>query len=1528
MEQSTSSSSTDIAIIGIAGRFPRAGNPEELWRRLSNGEDCISFFNDEELRIEGVDERLLSLSNYVRASPVIEGIEYFDAAFFGVTPRDAELMDPQHRLFMESCWEALENAGYDPSRYSRDIGLFAGARTDTYLIANLASHKDIVESVGPFHLGLGNDLAFLTTRISHGFDLRGPSCSLHIACSTSLVAVHLACQSLLLDECQMALAGGVAINVPHKVGYLYEEGSVMSPDGHCRVFDAEARGTIFGSGVGVVVLKRLEDALTDGDFVHAIIKGSAVNNDGATKASFTAPGIQGQIRVIREAQNAGGVKPETISYVECHGTGTLLGDAVEIRALTKAFRGETKKQGFCAVGSVKSNVGHLDAAAGITGLIKVVQSLKHRMLPPSLHFKQPNPQIDFAHSPFYVNTALTPWKSESGPRRAGVSAFGVGGTNAHVIVEEAPAPKAPEKGRDWQVLPLSARTETALQKALQNLANHLRQDETIDLADAAFTLQMGRRAFPYRWAGVCSDVEQAVTALQGSVAEDGREGVEEGSRKVAFLFPGQGSQYAGMGQELYEKEKVFRQALQQCAEILKPELGIDLCAALYQEASGEVEQTWLAQPGLFAVEYGMAQLWMSWGVEPQALLGHSLGEYTAACLAGVMSLEEALGVVVVRGQLMQRLPLGGMLAVGMGEAQVGRMLKEGVSLAAINAADLCVVSGRLEAIERLEKELQEGGVSCKRLRTSHAFHHAMVEPILGAFLEKMRQVRLRAPGLPFISNVSGRWIQDQEAQDPEYWVKHLRQPVQFERGLKQLVQGEEWMLVEAGPGQGLKRLAQKQGAGRVVATMPGSGAGGSETETMLRAVGQLWSEGVHVNWQAFHAGVRRNRIPMPTYPFERKRYWIDPPPAATGDAGSKGRQGTGKTPNVSRWFWYPSWKLSCPIGIKPTKLEPGGTWTIFLDNKGLGLELGSSLQELGQQVVTVYKGESFFQSDKLSYRINPEKESDYRDLMVHLHESGWRVENLLHLWSLDSDWESGRKDLFFDQCQSNGLLSLLHVTHTLIPHPSDAQYRIWVVCSNAAQVESQDRVSPEKTGILALCKVLPQEDQSFTTRVIDIDSPQTLEDRRHRVECILGELQARSADTVVAYRETCRWTQSYERISAQPEFLPENALRREGVYLITGGLGAVGILIAEWLARTAKARLVLVGRSPLPPRKEWQDILDQSQQSEQSRRIEKLLALEQLGTEVEVVCADVSDLAQMQEVFRISKNRFGRIDGIIHAAGITSGPSVFCLASDTGKDACEIQARPKAKGLLVLQEIVHDTPVDFVLCISSNAAVLGGLGFTAYAAANLFMDAFVQRQRLKKGKTQWISTDWDHWPEETKKLANFHTSMDEFAMTSEEAKEAFFRALLLGQSGQLIVSTGDLQQRVNLWISQQSPSQDALSGPTPGLPPKLPRPKVKTVYVEPRNKNEKKLAEIWEEALGVEKVGVNDDFFELGGHSLLATKLVVKIRGIFGTDLPLAKLFEGPTVSQMASYFVDSAKDPNEAGSPATKDQESLVAAE
>jgi len=871
-----------IAIVGMSGACSQAENLHLFWEKISRGEELIRFIGGEQSRFSPNSGPV-----HVPAVSCMESVDLFDAAFFGMTPAEAEITDPQHRILLEHSARALEDSGYDPGKAAGAVGVFAGATTNSYLVRNIASRPDLMYSIDPVQLNIANGVDFLTTRISYKLNLRGPSHAVQSACSTSLVAVHCACRSLLDFECDMALAGGVSVNVTLFNGYNYQEGGILSPDGHCRVFDADARGTVFGSGAGVVALKRLEDALNDGDTIHAVILGSAVNNDGITKAGFTAPSVQGQIQVIVEALSAAGVEASSISYVECHGTGTPLGDPVEVRALSKAF-GEGKANS-CALGSVKSNVGHLDAAAGVIGLIKTVLALKHRMIPPSLHYRRPNPQINFAGTPFYVNTVLSPWKQESGPLRAGVSAFGVGGTNAHVVLEEAPEAEAGGESRPWHLLVLSARSEEALEEMGKNLAGHLRQHEEQDMADVAYTLQTGRQRFSWRRTLVCGSREEAMAML-----EQGSEGMawghgegEEGGGRTVFLFPGQGAQHRVMGGELYEREPVYRKHMEECSEVLKDVLGVDLGELLSgrggekeERLRGEMDQTWLAQPALLAVEYALAQLWMSWGIRPEAMLGHSLGEYTAACVAGVMTVEEGLKLVAERGRLMQRGRPGAMLAVMLGAEEVGEMLGKGLSVAAVNAPGLCTVSGEVEPVEELKERLQEGGVNCQRLRTSHAFHSEMVEDAGREFLEQVRKLRLRAPCIPFISNVTGKWIREEEARDAEYWVRQMREPVQFAGGMEELLREEGRVMLEVGPGQGLRRLGLRQREARrarlLLASLPGSG-GGSEQQAMLNTLGRMWAAGAEVDWKGFQTGKRR-RVPLPTYPFQRRRFWIDPAP--------------------------------------------------------------------------------------------------------------------------------------------------------------------------------------------------------------------------------------------------------------------------------------------------------------------------------------------------------------------------------------------------------------------------------------------------------------------------------------------------------------------------------------------------------------------------------------------------------------------------------------------------------------------------
>jgi acyl transferase domain-containing protein len=888
---------SEIAIIGMSGRFPGAGNVSAFWDNLLGGVETITTFTDEELIAAGEDPQAINHPDYVKARGVLENIEMFDAAFFGFTRREAEIMDPQQRMFLECAWEALEDAGYDSETYEGAVGVFAGVSVSRYLF-NLYSHPDLLKSVGHYQAVLGNDKDFLATRVSYKLNLKGPSVVVQTACSTSMVAVHMACQSLLLRECDMALAGAAAVKGLKKTGYVYHEGGITSPDGHCRAFDERAQGTVDSDGIGVVTLKRLTDALTDGDQIYAIIKSSAINNDGSLKVGYTAPSVEGQARAIVEAIALAEVEAEALTYVEAHGTGTPLGDPVEITALTKAFRESTQKKNFCAIASVKSNIGHLDTAAGVAGLIKTALALKHKMLPPSLHFTNPNPKIDFENSPFYVNSKLTEWKTDQTPRLAGVSSFGIGGTNAHVVLEEAPATGAPGKSRPWHLLMLSAKTATALDAATERLAEHLKQHPELNIADVAYTLQRGRRSFSQRRTVLCRDAAEAVAALQ---TPDPRRlqahPKPPASPPVVFMFPGQGTQYVNMALELYGAEPLFLEQVDLCAELLKARLGLDLRDVLYpkeeagaEETAAQLDQTALAQPALFVVEYALARLWTEWVGEPQAMIGHSIGEYVAACLAGVFSLEAALTLVAGRGRLMQNMPSGAMLAVALSEAELEPLLDERLSLAAVNGHARSVVAGTNEAVEELQGRLAARGINSRPLRTSHAFHSGMMEPVLEPFTELVAHTALRPPTIPYISNVTGTWITAAEATDPGYWAQHLRRTVRFADGLSIFLKEKGWALLEVGPGQTLSAMVNQhpdKEAGQVVlSSLGGAQAGQPEMASVLSALGQLWAVGRQINWPRFYAQEQRRRVSLPTYAFDRQRCWIDAPVAASRAAAS------------------------------------------------------------------------------------------------------------------------------------------------------------------------------------------------------------------------------------------------------------------------------------------------------------------------------------------------------------------------------------------------------------------------------------------------------------------------------------------------------------------------------------------------------------------------------------------------------------------------------------------------------------------
>lgn len=870
-----------IAIVGMAGRFPGAKNTDEFWKILSEGKETTRFFSKEELD-SSIPFEIKNDSFYVPARGVIEDADKFDAAFFGVNPKIAELMDPQQRIFLEVAWESLENAGYSSENFPGMIGVFAGIGNNTYYLNNVIPNKNLVESVGAFQVMTANEKDYIATRIAHEMNLTGPALSIHTACSTSLVAVAVAFENLINNKCDMALAGGISITSPVNSGHIYNEGGMFSSDGHTRTFDAHATGTVFSDGCGIVVLKRYKDAVRDRDEIYAVLRGCALNNDGSDKASFTAPSVEGQAMVVAMAQANAGVEPDTISYVEAHGTATPLGDPIEIEALTQAF-GKTAKKQFCAVGSVKSNFGHLTPAAGVTGLIKTALALKHKKIPATLFFEKPNPAIDFANSPFYVNNKLIDWNTDGIPRRAGISSFGVGGTNVHVIVEEAPQQELPGISRDTHLLLVSAKVESALDSATKNLAAYLKAHPEINLADAAYTLQTGRKNFVHRRFIVCDNHNIENLTSKNSATKI----LESGSPEIVFMFPGQGSQYVNMGQTLYRDEIVFKQAVDECSLILEKPLGKDLRKIIFAEKGKEEEsekllkETIYTQPSLFVIGYALSKLWESWGIKPSAMIGHSIGEYLCAYISGVMTLEDALFLVANRGRMIQELPHGSMLTVRLPASDVEKRLNKKLSIAAVNGPQLCVVSGESTEVEKLKAELEKESVACKMLVTSHAFHSPMMDPILKPFEEKLRNIKLSKPKIPFVSTVTTKWITDEEATNLEYWSQQIRKPVRFAEGIQTLWKEKPgYILLELGPRTTAATLAKQQATDLknqvAISSLGDTVENNAEWQSILFAIGQLWLNGATIDWNNFYALEKRKRVPLPAYPFEKKKFWVAP----------------------------------------------------------------------------------------------------------------------------------------------------------------------------------------------------------------------------------------------------------------------------------------------------------------------------------------------------------------------------------------------------------------------------------------------------------------------------------------------------------------------------------------------------------------------------------------------------------------------------------------------------------------------------
>ncbi|MGO4879072.1 beta-ketoacyl synthase N-terminal-like domain-containing protein, partial [Pedobacter psychrotolerans] len=1471
----------EIAVIGMSGKFPKADNISEFWAHLKEGKDCISTFDLSEALKEGESEALLKNPSYVPARAYLENKEHFDNDFFGYRPDEAELMDPQIRLYHECCWQALEDSGYNPADYKDKIGLFASASPSTnWAIHSFSKNKDgLVNEFTASHL---REISFLSTMISYKFNLKGPSIFLQTACSSSLVAIHQACNSLLLGECSMALAGGVSISNYSRRGYVYQTGMILSRDGKCRPFDADSSGTVGGEGAGVVVLKKLQDALRDRDHIYAVVKGTGINNDGNSKAGYTAPSVKGQAEAIRKAHRMAGVSAESISYVEAHGTGTELGDPIEIAALNEVFGKSGRPAESCAIGSAKSNIGHLDAAAGVAGFIKTVLSLKHKVLPASLHYELANPRIDFASGPFYVNSSLREWVGKGKPLRAGVSSFGIGGTNAHVVLEEAPLVKAAAAGRRDYLLVLSAKSASSLDRYCARLCEYLKDQEDISMADLSYTLQQGRVRFPYRKVVVCRDRADAIEQLgtSGGIYEGSE--TAESLQHIVFMFPGQGSQYREMCAGLYQRERVFRETLDECLSLSARYSDLDFRAALFVTDSGvDINRTEYAQPLLFMVEYSLSQLLIFWGLRPDYMIGHSIGEYVAACISGVFSLSDALRLVVRRGELMGSVREGRMLSVSMGAEELRPLLSghPGVDLSVINSPFSVVVGGELSAVDAFSEWLSAQGHSCKALHTSHAFHSSMMSAILDRFEQEFSTVEIHAPRIAYVSSMSGELVSYEELTKPAYWSSHLREPVNFFGGASRLLREGGAVLIEVGAGRSLCNYIQESGllesGHHPVNLVRQFGQQVSDEFYLAGKLGELWLKGCRFHWDNYYSDECRGRISVPGYCFEQTRYTSDVdsrkllrgPGSFVGAVAAEKEEVVG---HVSGWHRSESPNAAFELNQRQTCV-------VFSDTHGFGAGLKGYLESHGQHV------------------IDGDLES-MDELWAKLSAHGTVVHQIIYCLALSEGVGEVGYGSVSDSLEP-GYLGLCRLGKSLSGIGQVDKIGVTVLGNHLARVLEGDKVNPLKSTVIGAVKVLPSEMHQISCKVIDISYPfGSLSEEAACQEQIVNELFYETDRAYVAYRGKERWVPVYQALKIDSRLHSGVGIRPGGVYIVTGGFGGMGFTLCRSLVEDHGAVVILVYRSFFPARSDWDSWLSvHGPDDPASAPIRELLELESGGGRIDLYQLDVGSETEVSVFSDQIREHYGQIHGLIWAAGEVDYGGIVLNRKE---EDFRRYLSSKVDGVLLFEQYLDFGSMDFISLFSSigNVFYQSKFGQVGYNAANEFMEGYAVYAR-ERFKGHVFTVNWCDWYDvgmTVKTLERKYPGTDitglnghiESGIYPAEGLAAFYNCLSRKPSV-FTIYKGNLDEAVVAHREAYEHRKAGLGVVDAG-----------TSFSG--DSIEDRLRQIFVHFFGKTGISSKDNFFELGGDSLKGMTLIGRINQEIGCQLTIGDLYRCPDIGELA----------------------------